>query len=210
MGANTFYIPSSLLIFDGTKNALYMSNYQVSKQFKNLDISALPMGEYEDCVFTSCIFSDADLSDYIFADCNFVQCDLSNAKLNGCAFRDVQFKDCKMMGLHFDECNTFSLSFSFHTCVLDYSSFYKLKIKKTAFKNCRMTEVDFTETNLNEASFDNSDLSGTIFMQSNLEKADFRAAINFSIDPQQNFIRKARFLSTGLAGLLHNYQIVIE
>ena len=73
-----------------------------------------------------------------------------------------------------------------------------------------MTEVDFTETNLNEASFDNSELSGAIFIQSNLEKADFRTAINFSINPQQNSIRKARFLSTGLAGLLHNYQIVIE
>lgn len=187
-----------------------MSNYQVSKQFKNLDISALPMGEYEDCVFTGCIFSVANLSNYIFADSDFIQCDLSNAKLSGCAFRDVKFKDCKMMGLHFDECNTFSLSFSFDTCVLDYSSFYKLKIKKTAFKNCRMTEVDFTETNLREASFDNSELSGAIFMRSNLEMADFRWAINFSINPQENSIRKARFLSTGLAGLLQNHQIVIE
>lgn len=187
-----------------------MSNYQVSKQFKNADITALPIGEYEDCVFTACIFSDADLSDYIFVDCKFVQCDLSNAKLSACAFRDVQFKDCKMMGLHFDECNTFSLSFGFNACVLDYSSFYKLKIKKTAFKNCRMTEVDFTQTNLSEASFDHSDLSGAIFFQSNLEKADFRSSFNFTIDPQQNSMRKARFSSTSLAGLLHNYQIVID
>lgn len=187
-----------------------MSNYQVSKQFKNLDISALPIGEYEDCTFTSCVFSDADLSNYIFADSRFLQCDLSNAKLSGCAFRDVKFKDCKMMGLHFDECNTFSLSFNFDTCVLDYASFYKLKMKKTIFKNCRMTEVDFTETILSEASFEKCELSGAIFMRSNLEKADFRTAINFSINPQDNSIRKARFSSTGLAGLLHNYQIIIE
>lgn len=187
-----------------------MPNYQVSKQFKNLDSSALPSGEYEDCVFTGCIFSDADLSDYIFVDSNFLQCDLSNAKLSGCAFREVQFKNCKMMGLHFKECNTFSLSFAFDTCVLDYSSFYKLKIKKTVFKNCRMTEVDFTETNLSEASFDSSELSGAIFFQCNLEKADFRAAINFSINPERNTVRKTRFLSTNLTGLLHNYQIIID
>lgn len=187
-----------------------MSNYQVSQQFKNLSINALPSGEYEDCIFSGCNFLDADLSDFIFVDCNFSQCDLSNAKLSGCAFRDVQFKDCKMMGLHFDECNTFSLSFGFDTCMLDYSSFFKLKIKKTVFKNCRLTEVDFTETNLSESSFDNSELSGAIFMHSNLEKADFRTAINFSINPQQNSIRQARFLSTGLAGLLHHYQIVID
>jgi len=98
----------------------------------------------------------------------------------------------------------------FENCLLNLSSFYKLKLKGTKFKNCNLQEVDFTETDLTNAVFDNCDLDRAIFERTILEKADFRTAFHYSIDPTVNRIKKARFSSNGLAGLLDNFNIVIE
>jgi len=70
--------------------------------------------------------------------------------------------------------------------------------------------VDFAETDLSMAIFKNSDLLNTSFMRTNLEKADFRSAFNYSIDPELNKIKKAKFSSDGLSGLLTKYHIEIE
>ena len=174
------------------------------------DLSVLAKGEYEECIFRNCHFLQTDLSGFIFTDCTFIECDLSNAQLIDTAFRDVVFKNCKMIGLQFNDCRTFSLSFRFKGCILDYSSFYKLQIKKTNFEGCRMTEVDFTEAVLSESLFEDVDLSGAVFDHCNLDKVDFTSAKNFAIDPELNSIRKAKFSTTGLVGLLYKYNIVVH
>ena len=71
-------------------------------------------------------------------------------------------------------------------------------------------EVDFTASDLSAALFDNCDLQGATFEGTNLEKADFRTAYNYTIDPVQNRLRKARFSQSGIAGLLRNFDIEIE
>jgi hypothetical protein len=43
-----------------------------------------------------------------------------------------------------------------------------------------------------------------------LEKADFRTAFNYSINPETNRIKKAKFSKEGLNGLLDKYDIEIE
>ena len=83
-------------------------------------------------------------------------------------------------------------------------------MKKTNFIDCSIKEVDFAETDLSMAVFKNSDLFNTSFMRTNLEKADFRSAFNYSIDPELTKIKKAKFSSDGLSGLLTKYQIDIE
>ena len=93
---------------------------------------------------------------------------------------------------------------------MNFSSFYKLKIKKTIFKACKLLEVEFTETDLSQAVFHNCDLSRAKFENTVLEGADFRTAHNFSIDPEMNRIKKARFSTAGIEGLLDKYGIVIE
>ena len=115
-----------------------------------------------------------------------------------------------MLGLRFDDCNGFGLSFSFDSCQLNHSSFFKTKIKKTLFKNAQLQETDFTESDLTSAVFDNCDLARTIFDHSILEKADFRTSYNYSIDPELNRVKKARFSILGVAGLLDKYDVVIE
>jgi fluoroquinolone resistance protein len=58
--------------------------------------------------------------------------------------------------------------------------------------------------------FDNCDLKNAAFDQTILEKADFRTAFNYSIDPDNNKIKKAKFSISGLTGLLEKYNIEIE
>lgn len=166
--------------------------------------------EYENCVFSSCHFENYDLSEIKFIDCTFNSCNLSLANIANTAFQNVKFYDCKMLGLHFELVNTFGLSLSFNGCRLDHSSFYKLKLKNTVFKNSQMQETNFAEADLTAATFENCDLMHAVFDRTLLEKADLRTATNFSINPETNRIKKAKFSITGLPGLLQKYQIEIE
>ena len=83
-------------------------------------------------------------------------------------------------------------------------------MKKTRFSNCSIKEADFTQCVLTEASFQNCELSGSTFHDTNLEKADLRTASGFNIDPDLNRIKKAKFSTYGLAGLLGKYDIKID
>ena len=139
-----------------------------------------------------------------------MDCDLSMAHIKQASFNDALFERCKMLGMRFDLCNDFLLSFRFMECTLNLSSFYGLKLKKSRFIKCKLQEVDFTETDLTSADFDGCDLQRAIFDRSILEKVDFRTAYNFNIDPERNKLRKARFSVDGVVGLLGKYDIVIE
>jgi len=186
--------------------------YIADQIFENKDSKTKPLkkGEYENCQFLNCDFSECDLSDFVFTDCEFNFCNLSLVKLIKTTFRDVKFQNCKMLGLHFEDSNEFALSFGFDNCTLDHSSFYKTKIIKTIFKNTRLIEVDFSDCDLTSSSFFNCDLSGAIFDSTNLEKVDFLTSFNYSLDPDKNKLKKTKFSSNGLSGLLNKYDIIIE
>ena len=184
----------------------------VDTEYKGVNFEEEPLspGDYIDCRFSGCRFAGADLSELTFDGCVFENCDLSLVKLGNTAFRKVEFRGCKMLGMRFDQCNPFGLEFHFTGCVLNLSSFFRLKIKKTRFEECKMVEVDLVEADLEGAVFDGCDLSGTMFDHTNLEKADFRMAQHYIINPETNRIRKAKFSWPGLAGLLARYGILIE
>ena len=132
------------------------------------------------------------------------------AKLDMAIMRDLEFKGCKMIGLRFETCNPFGPSFLFDKCQLDLSSFYGMKIKKTVFKNSQLHEIDFTECDLTNAVFDNCNLTQSIFQNTVLEKADFRTAYNYSIDPVSNRLKKAKFSWPAITGLLDKYEIDVD
>jgi fluoroquinolone resistance protein len=186
--------------------------YSVDKSFDKVNFKEilLPKGEYENCVFVNCIFAEVNLSDYKFTACEFKGCDLSLANVSNTAFREVIFRGCKMLGLRFDSCNQFGLTFRFEDCVVNHSSFYKTKIKKTVFRNSQLQETDFTQCDLSGAVFEQCDLFNASFENTILEKSDLRTALNYSIDPETNRIKKARFSLHGIPGLLNKYDIVIE
>jgi fluoroquinolone resistance protein len=188
--------------------------------FDKIDFTQKPLdkGEYEYCTFINCDFSKSDFSDIKFLECEFSGCNLSLVRLTQTALKDVKFKECKMLGLNFGECNEFGFVVYFDTCILKHSSFVsmatslkqRIRLKQTIFKNSQLDEVDFTECDLTAAVFDNCNLTETIFKNTILEKADFRTAYNYSIDPELNRIKKAKFSRSGIAGLLDKYDIEID
>ncbi|RZL97280.1 MAG: pentapeptide repeat-containing protein, partial [Pedobacter sp.] len=145
-----------------------------------------------------------------FSDCTFEGCNLSMAKVSHTAFKNVIFINCKMVGFNFNHCDPFLLTVSFEDCFLHLSSFYKLKLKKTKFIKCDLREVDFADADLTAATFIECNLDRSIFQNTILEKVDFRTATNYSIDPETNRIKNAKFSKDGIAGLLDKYKIDIS
>jgi fluoroquinolone resistance protein len=188
------------------------AEYHQDKTFvkANYTDSPLSRAEYEDCRFVDCDFSNSDLAGTRFVNCEFQSCNLTLAKLTKTNFTDVQFKGCKMLGLHFEHCSDFGFSVSFDNCMLDHSCFYKLKMKKTTFKDCKLQEVDFSEADLSNSNFDTCNLQQATFDNTILEKVDFRTSYNYTIDPERNRLKKAKFSVNEVRGLLSKYDILIS
>jgi fluoroquinolone resistance protein len=165
---------------------------------------------FELCFFTNCDFFETNFLGVVFIDCQFNDCNFSMAKLNDTALRGTQFFNCKMMGVIFDKCHPLLFTVQFNDCILDYSSFSTLKMKQTQFKGCSIIEAQFVETDLTGSSFVECNLFRTVFQQSILEKVDFTTSRNYSIDPGQNRMKKAKFAIAGLPGLLEKYGIIVE
>jgi fluoroquinolone resistance protein len=179
-------------------------------EMTNFNENPLIKGEYEDCRFINCDFSGTSLSGSKFFDCIFIECNLSLTNLSGTALSNIQFKECKMLGIHFDLCTDFGLTFRFENCSLNHSSFYGKKIRKTIFINCQLVENDFTDADLTSSIFENCNLLRSSFQNTILERADLRTSFHYSIDPEANRIKKAKFSLSSVAGLLYKYDIEID
>jgi fluoroquinolone resistance protein len=185
--------------------------YIVDQTFeKAAGTQQLKKGDYENCCFNGIDFSEYNLSGFSFIDCVFNDCNLSVVKIEKTSFQDVKFNNCKMLGLRLDRASAFGLSLSFENCALNHSVCMNVQLKKTAFQNCQLQEVDFTGADCSQAVFYQCDLSGATFDGTNLEKADFRTAVNYSLDLSINKVKKAKFSVEGLPGLLEKYDIEIK
>lgn len=186
--------------------------YHSEETFEKLDLNANPLqkGTYEDCIFKSCNLEKADLAHINFIECEFIDCNLSMTNISDAKFQNVKFSGCKMLGLRFDQSNKFGFEVSFNTCILDHASFFNTRATNSLFKESSLVGVDFTDCDLTNSVFLKSNLLNAVFERSNLSKADLREAENFSIDPEQNQLKKARFSIDGLSGLLTKYDIVIS
>lgn len=186
--------------------------YIENQVFEKIDFSKTHFhrGDYEHCTFIRCNFSHQDISTVRFSECIFDTCDMSLSKIVETEFQEVEFINSRLLGLQFDTCSNFLCSMSFDACILDFSSFRGLKIKNTSWKNCQLHEVNFTESDLTGSVFLNCDFTRAVFEKTILEKADLRSSRNFSIDPENNRIKKARFSSSEIQGLLYKYNIIID
>lgn len=186
--------------------------YTDEQTFSKVNYSEKPLeiGEYEYCAFNNCNFSNGSLSQSHFLECEFIDCNFSNANLQNTSFQDVRFKNCKMLGLRFDACNEFGFAASFDTCQLDHSIFYKMKLGRSSFINSQLKSVDFTEADLKNSKLSNCNLENATFQNTNLELADFTNSTNYSIDPEQNQIKGAKFSLPEVIGLLDKYKLKIN
>ena len=189
-----------------------MDAYFEERVYKRIDYTkkGIIKGKYDNCTFQNCDFSNVHASNIGFVECEFINCNFSNTIVANTAFKAVKFVECKIIGVKFNECESFLLSLYFKGCQLNLSSFYQLNLQNTNFLTCSLQEVDFTETNLSKAIFDNCDLYKAIFEQTRLEKANFITAFNFNINPSENSIKKAKFSKENIIGLLKSFDISID
>ena len=178
-----------------------MKEFFFDKSFSQAEIDNLFLSgnEFENCLFDGCILSSVSFEKTIFIDCIFSQCDLNN----------VSIKSCKLNGIHFEFCPSFMLEMNFDTCQMHYTSFFGMNLENIHFKDCDLKESDFTGVTAINAVFDGCDFSNGSFDQSNLQGSDFTKAINYHINPLKNQIKKAKFSTSGLIGLVSDFGIVI-
>jgi uncharacterized protein YjbI with pentapeptide repeats len=115
-----------------------------------------------------------------------------------------------MIGLQFSDCKTFLLEMHFANCSLDYCSFDRLNLKHSTFQSCSLVEADFSSADLAKIIFDNCELLRATFIQTTLKSTDFRSASNYSFDPENNTMEKAKFALPHVLGLLSKYNITIQ
>jgi len=166
--------------------------------------------EFDGCVFKNCDFSNCDFSGTVFLDCEFSDCNMGMMMVIKTGFKGVKFKTCKVLGIQFPDSDDFLFNVEFEDCILDYSSFSNKKMPKTKFMNSSLKEVTFTGTDLSGAVFQNVNLERAVFNDTQLKEADFTTAYNYSIDPEFNPMKKAKFAMQGITGLLDKYDIKIQ
>jgi uncharacterized protein YjbI with pentapeptide repeats len=130
--------------------------------------------------------------------------------LTDVSLRGVWFTKCNFTSVNFAMTDQVIYEFHFKDCLLDYTKFYALKLKKMQFINCSMIAVDFMESDLTEVLFDNCNLRRAVFMDTIANKADFSTSYDYTIDPEKNKLKKAVFSTDGLKGLLEKYNIVVK
>jgi uncharacterized protein YjbI with pentapeptide repeats len=81
---------------------------------------------------------------------------------------------------------------------------------KTNFISCSLKEVSFIGSQLSNSVFENCNLLNAIFNDTQLAAVDFSTAYNYTIDPEFNPMKKAKFSTQGILGLLQKYDIKIE
>lgn len=170
---------------------------------------AIEDSQFENCSFSKCNFGGAAFKRCKFIDCTFEDCDLSNLQIHGATFRSATFKNCKVVGVNWGNATTIT-HLNFHASVISYAVFSGLDLRKSTIKNSVARETDFAETNLSEVDCSGTDFSGARFSNTNLMKADFRGATNYTIRPDENKLKKAKFSLPEATLLLYGLDIVLE
>jgi fluoroquinolone resistance protein len=177
--------------------------------FEKYSISEGLNHEFNECTFQNCDFSNAPFGAAELVECTFVSCNLAMAKFDNTMLNQVKFINCKVQGVDFSKCSKFLFSVSFENCLLNYSLFYKNELKGTIFKNCIIHEASMIESNLTSSIFSECDLERTVFDRTNLEKADFSTSRNYTINPNNNKLKKTKFSMPEVTGLLDHLDIII-
>lgn len=173
------------------------------------DLRALK-GSFENCTFKDCNFTGGQFYDVTFTGCKFINCDFTGSNLLNTGLQNILFQNCQLTSADFGKASDFLFEVHFTDCVLDRADFYKKKNKGGKFKGCSLKGANFAQCDLTNAVFGDCNLNQTVFDQTQLKGADFSTSFNYIIDPDANFIKKARFSVHGLAGLLSKYDIVVK
>lgn len=188
------------------------ADYILDQEFKDqtFDDFNTKFKDFENCTFHNCDFRACTFQTVTFIDCNFFDCNFMETKINYISLRGVFFTKCNFTNVNFAMTDQVIFEFHFKDCLLDYSKFYALKLRKMQFINCSMIAVDFMGSDLTEVLFDNCNLRHAVFIDTIANKADFSTSYDYAFDPDKNKIKKAIFSTEGLKGLLQKYDIIVK
>lgn len=184
------------------------------KEFKNVKYREKMLRDIEfyNCTFMLCDFSKSKFINCEFEKCSFISSDLSLIKPDGSKFVDVSFNKSKLIGVNWTLIKALSApsKFNFYECKVDSSSFQGLNLQGIKFIDCTAHDVDFYETDLSKSKFTSTDLLKSRFVSTNLNSADLSKAVNYSIDPGLNKLKKTIFSYPEVTALLSYLDIVIK
>lgn len=165
--------------------------------------------EFYNCTFNNIQFFKSTLTNCRFENCTFNNCDLSLSNIKESHFLEVEFNCCKLAGLDWRTAlKPFTIKFD--ECKLNDSIFFGLDLRGAEFIKSEVRHCDFEKCNLAKVSFSESDLLNSKFVNTNLNESDFTYSVNYSIDPQLNKIKKAKFSQPEVLALLDGFNILIE
>jgi fluoroquinolone resistance protein len=165
---------------------------------------------YNRCTFKNSIFNKTNFTDVTFQDCEFQNSELLLCHIDGTTFDNVLFKSCKLTGINFTESATFGFAPDFIECLLDSCIFYANTLSNQHFTETTIRNTDFSNCMMKTTEFSNTRFQSCSFLGCNLEKADFRTASGYVIDPSANKLKGARFSLPEAASFLHYLGITVE
>ena len=169
--------------------------------------------EFDECAFRNCIFAETTFSGCVFRDSTFLECDLSMSQVTNSSFARVAFKKCRLTGINWANArwpaHPLQTPVTFDECMLSYSVFQGVALRKAGFTNCVAHETDFSAADLSGCDFAGTDLAGATFNQTNLSSARFERAHSYAIDLRSNRLAGAQFSLPEAASLLTAAGIII-
>jgi fluoroquinolone resistance protein len=166
---------------------------------------------FYNCLFLDCSFCETEFRQCRFVDCTFQGCDLSLARFGDSSFSETRFVESKAVGINWALATwpgyTLESPIRFKDCVLNYSTFIGLSLRKIGFVGCTANDVDFSEADLTEADFGDAVLTRSRFRQTNLTRANFVGATEYAIDITTNTVTKAKFSFPEAITLLYSVDI---
>jgi uncharacterized protein YjbI with pentapeptide repeats len=180
----------------------------------NLGQGEIKDSQFSDCTFKHCIFTETVIRTCRFNNCIFKDCDLSLAQLPGSSFPATKFDKSKLIGINWTHANWKSTGFGklvgFSKCALSHATFIGLDLEGVQIKKCVAVDVDFREANLTNVDFSGTDLTGSLFVNTNLTEADLSTAKNYTLNPGENILTKAKFSMPEALSLLYGLDIELQ
>jgi fluoroquinolone resistance protein len=203
--------PSSQAQLDAFQSQAEYSNQSFSKV--RLEAARVVRKEFDECVFSHCSFRESTFQECKFSGCTFQDCDLSLVRFDGSSFNDTTFERSKVIGVNWTIAAWSKFQsdspITFTECVVDFSAFIGLTLRKITFKKCSAQVVEFSEADLSASNFSCTNLAKSRFSQTNLTRANFEGATNYSIDLTANKVTKAKFSLPEALSLLYGLDIVL-
>jgi uncharacterized protein YjbI with pentapeptide repeats len=183
------------------------------REFRDLEVQGghITNIEFEGCRFTGCCFLESRFEICHFVDCVFDSCDLGLVVVSGCTFAAVRFRNCQLLGINWTAASWPKVgllrAIGFENCCLNHSTFFGLSLREMDIIDCQARDVDFAEADLTRANLSGTDLAQSRFLNTNLTETDLELALNYSIAPNQNLLKRTRVTLPEAMALLRGLDI---